>query len=120
MRKPSRCCASAAATWCRDICSPRPCARRPSPSGCSSRRRSRHLHWSPDRAILGGMQAATSHAPDPLIVAISSRALFDLEDSHALFEREGIAAYQAYQREREDQVLRSEEHTSELQSLMRI
>ncbi|HEY0310211.1 MAG TPA: 5'-nucleotidase, partial [Luteimonas sp.] len=43
--------------------------------------------------------------PDPLIVAISSRALFDLEDSHALFEREGIAAYQAYQREREDQVL---------------
>ncbi len=43
--------------------------------------------------------------PDPLTVAISSRALFDLEDSHALFEREGIAAYQAYQREREDQVL---------------
>ncbi len=43
--------------------------------------------------------------PDPLSVAISSRALFDLEDSHALFEREGIAAYQAYQREREDQVL---------------
>ena len=51
------------------------------------------------------MQAASSHAPDPLIVAISSRALFDLEDSHVLFEREGIAAYQAYQREREDQVL---------------
>jgi 5'-nucleotidase len=51
------------------------------------------------------MQAGASHAPDPLIVAISSRALFDLEDSHALFEREGIAAYQAYQREREDQVL---------------
>ena len=43
--------------------------------------------------------------PDPLTVAISSRALFDLEDSHALFEREGIAAYQAFQREREDEVL---------------
>ncbi|MFC7301924.1 5'-nucleotidase [Cognatiluteimonas weifangensis] len=43
--------------------------------------------------------------PSPLTVAISSRALFDLEDSHELFEREGIAAYQAYQREREDQVL---------------
>ena len=42
---------------------------------------------------------------DPLTVAISSRALFDLEDSHALFEREGIAAYQAFQREREDEVL---------------
>lgn len=42
---------------------------------------------------------------DPLIVAISSRALFDLEDSHALFEREGIASYAAHQRSREDDVL---------------
>ena len=44
-------------------------------------------------------------APGPLTVAISSRALFDLEDSHALFEREGIDAYQAFQREREDEIL---------------
>ena len=44
--------------------------------------------------------------PDrPLTIAISSRALFDLEVSHGLFEREGIAAYQAFQREREDEVL---------------
>jgi 5'-nucleotidase len=43
--------------------------------------------------------------PKPLTVAISSRALFDLEDSHGLFEREGIAAYQAFQREHEDDVL---------------
>ena len=43
--------------------------------------------------------------PDPLTVAISSRALFDLEDSHGLFQREGIEAYQAFQREREDEVL---------------
>jgi 5'-nucleotidase len=43
--------------------------------------------------------------PDRLVVAISSRALFDLEDSHALFEREGLRIYQAYQRERENQVL---------------
>ncbi len=42
---------------------------------------------------------------NPLTVAISSRALFDLEDSHALFELEGIAAYQAFQREREDEIL---------------
>ena len=47
----------------------------------------------------------SNDVPDPLTVAISSRALFDLEDSHLLFEREGIAAYQAFQREREDQVL---------------
>lgn len=43
--------------------------------------------------------------PDRLVVAISSRALFDLEDSHALFEREGLEAYAAFQREREDQPL---------------
>jgi len=30
-----------------------------------------------------------------LIVAISSRALFDLSESHALFEREGVEAYRA-------------------------
>lgn len=43
--------------------------------------------------------------PQPLIVAISSRALFDLEDSHALFEADGIAAYSAFQRKHEDNVL---------------
>ncbi|HUH90538.1 MAG TPA: 5'-nucleotidase, partial [Lysobacter sp.] len=30
---------------------------------------------------------------NPLIVAISSRTLFDLEDSHRLFESEGLDAY---------------------------
>jgi 5'-nucleotidase len=43
--------------------------------------------------------------PRPLVVAISSRALFDLEDSHRLFEAEGLEAYQAYQLDREDDVL---------------
>jgi len=38
----------------------------------------------------------------PLTVAITSRALFDLEHSHDLYEREGVAAYQAHQRENED------------------
>lgn len=41
----------------------------------------------------------------PLIVAISSRALFDLEDSHALFERDGIEAYAEHQRINEDEIL---------------
>ncbi|WP_343226743.1 5'-nucleotidase [Luteimonas sp. 8-5] len=54
---------------------------------------------------LGSGPAGTRPANDPLTVAISSRALFDLEDSHAVFEREGIAAYQAFQREREDDIL---------------
>ena len=39
---------------------------------------------------------------NPLIVAISSRTLFDMEDSHALFEREGIDAYAQFQRAHED------------------
>lgn len=42
---------------------------------------------------------------DPLIVAISSRTLFDMEDSHALFEREGIDAYAQFQRSHEDDLL---------------
>ena len=40
-----------------------------------------------------------------LIVAISSRALFDLEESNLVFESQGIEAYTRYQLEREDEVL---------------
>lgn len=39
---------------------------------------------------------------DRFVVAISSRALFDLEDSHLLFEQQGLAAYAEFQRARED------------------
>jgi 5'-nucleotidase len=52
------------------------------------------------------MHCRTSSDPvDPLVVAISSRALFDLEDSHALFEREGLEAYADFQRAHEDDLL---------------
>lgn len=40
-----------------------------------------------------------------LVIAISSRALFNLDDSHCVFEREGLAAFQQYQTEHEDDVL---------------
>ncbi len=40
-----------------------------------------------------------------LVVAISSRALFDLTESHALFEREGLDAYREYQIAHENDVL---------------
>ena len=43
--------------------------------------------------------------PPPLVVAITARALFHMEDSHALFEREGIQAFAEFQRQREDDVL---------------
>jgi 5'-nucleotidase len=40
-----------------------------------------------------------------LVVAISSRALFDLDDSHGIFENQGKEAYCRYQIEHEDEVL---------------
>ena len=40
-----------------------------------------------------------------LVVAISSRALFQLDESHAIFESQGVAAYCAHQRENEHVVL---------------
>ncbi|GAB0056420.1 hypothetical protein SIID45300_00727 [Candidatus Magnetaquicoccaceae bacterium FCR-1] len=43
----------------------------------------------------------------PLIVAISSRALFDLEESHAVFEQQGVEAYALWQIAREDQPLQA-------------
>jgi 5'-nucleotidase len=53
-----------------------------------------------------GHNGAMSDVPaDLLTVAISSRALFDLEDSHSLFEAQGIDAFAAHQRSREDDVL---------------
>ena len=46
------------------------------------------------------------NTPRLLTVAVTSRALFDLEEGHALFEREGLEAYAAYQRAHEDDVLK--------------
>ncbi|MEM8593455.1 MAG: 5'-nucleotidase [Pseudomonadota bacterium] len=40
-----------------------------------------------------------------LVIAISSRALFDMRSSHAVFETEGLSAYQAYQIKHESDVL---------------
>ena len=40
-----------------------------------------------------------------LVVAITARALFHLEDGHRVFESEGIEAYARYQRARENDVL---------------
>lgn len=40
-----------------------------------------------------------------LTIAISSRALFDLDDSNRIYEEQGLEAFQRYQIEREDDVL---------------
>lgn len=42
---------------------------------------------------------------DKLVVAISSRALFDLSESHRLFLAHGVEAYRQYQIEHEDEYL---------------
>jgi 5'-nucleotidase len=41
-----------------------------------------------------------------LVVAVSSRALFDLEDGHTIFQNEGIAAFDAYMHAHEKKALR--------------
>jgi len=52
-----------------------------------------------------GIPVATDLA-EMLVVGISSRALFDLREEDALFEREGLEAYRRAQVAREDDVLR--------------
>jgi 5'-nucleotidase len=42
---------------------------------------------------------------DKLVLAISSRALFDLSESHRLYESEGVEAYRQYQIDHEDEIL---------------
>ncbi|WP_237056556.1 5'-nucleotidase [Microbulbifer sediminum] len=42
---------------------------------------------------------------DKLVIAISSRALFNLSDSHRVFEEQGLEAFSAYQVEHENDVL---------------
>ena len=40
-----------------------------------------------------------------LVIAISSTALFDMSESHSIYEQEGVEAYASYQRQHEDDVL---------------
>lgn len=42
---------------------------------------------------------------DKLVLAISSRALFDLRDSHRIYESEGVTAYRQYQIDHEEEIL---------------
>ncbi|MFN7183471.1 MAG: 5'-nucleotidase [Thermomonas haemolytica] len=55
--------------------------------------------------ILPALPESDDRIPPPLVVAITARALFHMEDSHAVFEREGIDAFAAHQRQRENEVL---------------
>ena len=55
-----------------------------------------------------------------LTVAISSRALFDLEESHRVFETEGVDAYCRYQVQRENEHLAPGVAFSLVQKLLRL
>ncbi len=57
---------------------------------------------------------------DKLVIAISSRALFDLSESHAIFQNQGLGAYARYQIEHEDQVLEPGEAFPLVEKLLRI
>lgn len=43
---------------------------------------------------------------DKLVIGVSSRALFDLEEENAIFEKEGLEAYSQYQIEHEKDILK--------------
>ncbi|PZO08981.1 MAG: 5'-nucleotidase [Lysobacteraceae bacterium] len=51
------------------------------------------------------LSAKPEHPAERLVVAITARALFDLEHSHALFQADGLDAYAQFQRAREKDVL---------------
>jgi len=55
-----------------------------------------------------------------MVVAISSRALFDLEESHHIFVKEGVEAYCRYQIERESEVLQPGSAFPLVQKLLRL
>jgi len=55
-----------------------------------------------------------------LVIAISSTALFDMRESHEIYETQGVAAYSLYQREHEDDILEPGEAFPLVTKLLRI
>lgn len=55
-----------------------------------------------------------------LVVAISSRALFDLEESHRVYEEQGLEAYADYQISHEGDVLKTGEAFSLVKKLLKV
>lgn len=57
---------------------------------------------------------------DKLVIAISSRALFNLDDSHQVYINQGLAAYAQYQIEHEDEILEPGEAFPLVKKLLRL
>ncbi|MEO1940564.1 MAG: 5'-nucleotidase, partial [Candidatus Thioglobus sp.] len=49
--------------------------------------------------------AVDPKAKNKLVIAISSRALFDLDESHQIFKQQGVEVYAKHQEENEDVIL---------------
>jgi 5'-nucleotidase len=62
----------------------------------------------------------TSNFGNKLVIAISSRALFDLGDSHEVYEKQGLEAYQGYQIDHENEILQPGEAFPLVNKLLRI
>lgn len=58
--------------------------------------------------------------PGRLIIAISSRALFNMDDSHCVYEQQGLEAYSRYQIEHENDVLAPGDAFPLVQKLLRL
>ncbi len=50
-------------------------------------------------------KTVVEHSKPDLVVAVSSRALFDLDESHKIYKTKGLDAFSRYQRKREDEPL---------------
>lgn len=61
-----------------------------------------------------------AHYGSKLVIAISSRALFDLHDSHVVFENEGLEAYSNYQIEHENDLLEPGDAFTVVEKLLRL
>ncbi len=59
-------------------------------------------------------------ASEKLVIAISSRALFDMTASHEVYESEGLEAYSRFQVQHEDEVLAPGEAFPLVQKMLRI
>ncbi len=57
---------------------------------------------------------------DKLVIAISSRALFNLDASHQVYINEGLAAYAQYQIDHEDEILAPGDAFPMVQKLLRL
>ena len=55
-----------------------------------------------------------------LIIGISSRALFDLDESHEIYKKEGLKSYENYQIENEDKTLEPGEAFGLVKKILKI